>query len=266
MNHQSHNFVFEVPVLLLLLPLIYGLFIGRFWDVLTREKRLQAFVGLLILVVGLLPEPTFFKDFPMSFHMLRHILLLLIFPPIYLSVIPVSSFRKFFHSGMGNVIGFLRRPVIAYLTGMSVMLLVNLPMLRPGMMHTSGHVLFEWAGYVGFTLPGWWGGQILLQIIAGIIYSFPVFIPMSELRVPGLQKIIYLFLSCVCCSLIGLFITLNPELPSSYIMRRDIQASGLLMWVPGCLVYIAKSLSVLYHFFHEEQFPEELPVFEKLES
>lgn len=266
MSYQSHNLIVEVPVLLLLLPHVYALFIGGFWQEVDRVKRLLALIGMLVLIVALLPVPFFLRYYPMSFHMLRHMLLLLIFPPVLLSVIPTSRFRKF-SIRFGQIRRFLYMPVTAYIIGMGVMLLVNLPMLGPEKItHIPNHVLTELGGVVEITLPAWWGGAVLLQIMAGVIYSLPVFIPLPEFRLPGLQKILYLFLSCVGCSLIGLFITLRSVASEEGDLYRDIQTSGLIMWVPGCFVYIGKSLAVLYHFFRIGKLQEELPVFEKSES
>jgi cytochrome c oxidase assembly factor CtaG len=256
MNHHGEN----IPLLLIFLPVVYML-LWRKLEVMGKKKKTAIF-GLVILIAALIPLPGILSGFPMSFHMLKHILLLLLFPPLLLSLFPEQLFRQIF-SGSGLIRSVLKQPIFCYLIGMTVMVLVNLPMLSGIMMHEHPHVLLNISG-LSITLPADWGMGILLQITAGMIYSIPVFAPVPELRIPGLQKILYLFLSCIGCSLIGLFITMKSLLtsPAGY---SDLQTAGLIMWVPGCLVYIGKSLTVLYHFFQEENLPGELPIIENSE-
>jgi len=57
-----------------------------------------------------------------------------------------------------------------------------------------------------------------------------------------------LFSACICCSLLGAFLTFGPaglyatHAHTQLDPKSDQQLAGVLMWVPGCFVYLSAIL------------------------
>lgn len=107
---------------------------------------------------------------------------------------------------------------------------------------------------------------IALLFISGILFSLPVFNPNKKARLKPLKSVIYLFTACISCSLLGLYVafsastdalstsisaftTLRSPLPLS--LRTDQELAGMLMWVPGCILYVLASVSILLNWYEE---------------
>lgn len=117
--------------------------------------------------------------------------------------------------------------------------------------------------------------QILIMgflLIAGIIFSLPVFHPVISKRVSPVKSVIYLFTACISCSLLGLYVafsassasaaeavpfftTLRNPLPMS--LRTDQEIAGMLMWVPGCIFYVLLSMGILLRWYNDPESPSE---------
>ncbi len=119
----------------------------------------------------------------------------------------------------------------------------------------------------GSILPALQSGSML---IAGMVFSWPVFGPVEKFHIHPLSGIIYLFTACISCSLLGLLIAFAP--PDTYLtaMRTmqtgknetgpwiitetdDLQAAGLIMWVPCCLIYLSGIFYLLSRYFNEKK-------------
>jgi cytochrome c oxidase assembly factor CtaG len=105
------------------------------------------------------------------------------------------------------------------------------------------------------------------MLIAGILFSWPLFGPFPEYRIHPLPGVLYLFTACISCSLLGLLITFAPTgtfypypafgaamkamtgNPWNLSPAADQQAAGLIMWVPCCLVYLSACLYLLQRWF-----------------
>jgi putative membrane protein len=262
MENISMQSNFTMPVFLVILPLVICLIYKSIWSALNKKNKLHAFISIGILILALAPLNALFSNNPMSLHMLGHIILLLIFPPVFLSSLSEKTVTKIMHIGLfKKVIVFLSNPIIAYSIGMVVMWVANIPMLFTSNAHGHQHHM-QYTFYF-LSLPMDYGLMIVLQLIAGLIFSFPVYAPVEELRIMPLQRIIYLFVSCLGCTVLGIFISLSPSHMYTMSMNTshlnsmvDLQISGLLMWVPCCLIYISKCLLILFSFLKEQQLSE----------
>jgi cytochrome c oxidase assembly factor CtaG len=104
--------------------------------------------------------------------------------------------------------------------------------------------------------------EVLLGVllVSGILFTEPVFNPCPERRIAPLPSVVYLFLSCASCSLLGLWVvfsassataesmiplvsSFNNPLPLS--PKADQELAGMLMWVPGCVLYVTASVHIL---------------------
>ncbi|HVU94264.1 MAG TPA: cytochrome c oxidase assembly protein [Puia sp.] len=102
----------------------------------------------------------------------------------------------------------------------------------------------------------WWMAvQQLLLLMGGILFSWPLLGPCRGLRMHPLAGIIYLATACISCSLMGLLITFAPPEVYPGVSPRDRETAGLIMWVPGCLIYLTGCLLLLRQWLHRQDRP-----------
>ena len=259
MNHTQHTHTF--PLLLLLVPLAIATVYAATWKFMDKQNKRNAVISIVVLQIALAPlSQLMLQDYPMSFHMLGHILILLIFPPLFWSATPAIILTNILSNAAAKkILTLLSFPVIAYVIGMTVMWITNIPMLFNQGTHHIHHGLHT---FLFMSLPIDFGAMIVLQLIAGLIYSLPAFVPIDSLRLMPLQRVVYLFISCLGCTVLGIIIAFNPA--NMYTLANatnlspviDLQISGLIMWVPGCLVYISKCIFILADFFKDQKLAE----------
>ena len=52
--------------------------------------------------------------------------------------------------------------------------------------------------------------QHLSFLVTGTIFWWPILGPLEDRHLPALAAVSYLFSACVCCSLLGAFLTFGP--------------------------------------------------------
>jgi putative membrane protein len=250
-----HHTKAYIPLLLILILLIYGILFSLYHKYLSHGNKIYFLISLTILFILLFPayNSLWFPDYPASLHMIQHITLLLIVPPIILSAVPEKIFEKtiknkFIKTG----VLFFKRPLIAYSIGMSTVWLLHISMFSA--QHQHAHPIQDKIFLNMISYSPKMGFEFLIQLTAGIIYSLPVFIPVQSLKLPSLQRVLYLFFSCLGCSILGIFISMNGNFlyltnPADPDISFDMQLAGLIMWVPGCILYVSKSMIILSDFF-----------------
>jgi putative membrane protein len=221
-------------------------------------RLLPSTAALLIFVLALAsPIGQLADGYLFSAHMLQHLLLVLVVPPLLLlGVAPALRARA-----PGRVGRLLLRPVVAWGLGVGAMWLWHEQTLcnaasQSGIVHRVQEL-----SLLGMGTAFWW----------------PILAPREESRLPPLGGVAYLFTACVACTLLGVLITFSPvEVCSVFAhpvdrlgvmplvrdgwgltAEKDQQVGGLLMWVPACLVYGAGILGVLGRLLHEHQAPAE---------
>lgn len=168
-----------------------------------------------------------------SAHMIRHVLLLLLCGPLLVISIP-SKPESLISKPLLLLSGFLRRYTwLAWITGVGVMWIWHTPAVLNS---SAGHnMLFH-------------SSSLLL---AGMIFSWPLFGPVTSSHIHPMYGILYLFTACVSCSLLGLLITFAPVNTFGHYSQVDQQAAGLIMWVPCCFVYLSGCIYLLMRWFAE---------------
>jgi cytochrome c oxidase assembly factor CtaG len=223
-----------------------------------RTRGLTYLVAALgVLVVALLsPLGTLADGVLFSAHMLQHLLLLLVVPPLALlgcaaSTMPRSEAPSP-HVPSPSVPG-------AWLGGVAAMWLWHAPALCNAATRSVGvHLVQE-----------------LSLLALGTWFYWPILAPRAAARLPPLAGILYLLTACIACTLLGVAITFSPiEVCSAYLAptdargalpllrgawgltpARDQQIGGLLMWLPACLVYGGGILGILARWYQEDSTP-----------
>jgi cytochrome c oxidase assembly factor CtaG len=112
--------------------------------------------------------------------------------------------------------------------------------------------------------------QVISLIVLGLMFWWPIVAPRAEGRLQPLLGVVYLFSSCVGCTILGILITFAPvgvvcpvylhpvdRLSILPLIRQnwgvtsvlDQQVGGLMMWVPACGIYICGIIGLLARWY-----------------
>ncbi|TDN40457.1 hypothetical protein E4631_10980 [Hymenobacter sp. UV11] len=249
------------PALLLLLAGLAGPY---FW---LAGGRWQArggayFAGLALFALAELSPLHYLGTHELfSAHMVGHIVVLLLSGPLLVLGLP-PHLAPTPARLLGGFSGWLRgRTWLAWAAGVGIMWLLHVPAVFDAAL-ASAHAGFS-------PLPALHAGAMLA---AGALFSWPLFGPVPGYHLHPLTGVIYLVTACVGCSLLGLLITFapadtyqhyaraawcgTPSLAPDYAanpwhlsLADDQQVAGLLMWVPGCFIYLSGCLFLLARYF-----------------
>jgi cytochrome c oxidase assembly factor CtaG len=211
--------------------------------------------GVLLLLLDLVsPIDTLGDHYLFSAHIAQHFLLALVIPPLLLLGTPrwfaEAALQKPAFRRLERLLG---RPPVSWLLGVGAMLAWHIPALFNAALANDGLHLF----------------QHLSFLITGTIFWWPIIGPLEERHLPPLGAVSYLFTACLCCSLLGAFLTFTPPgLYPAYLHpedslgilpllrenwgldpKSDQQLGGMLMWVPGCFVYLAGILTSIARWY-----------------
>jgi cytochrome c oxidase assembly factor CtaG len=147
----------------------------------------------------------------------------------------------------------LRKPVVAWISNMLMMVLWHLPVMYNAANASTGiHIL-----------------EHLSFLVTGCMFWWPIFTPLIEERMQPATAMLYLFGAVVVSTLLGVVITFLPvgfykpylhpmdSLGALHLIRdtwgisaaEDQKLAGLLMWVPGCSMYFVVMLVELGRWF-----------------
>jgi putative membrane protein len=232
-----------------------------------------------VLVVALFsPVATLARTYLFSAHMLQHLLLLLVVPPLWLLSRPrpapeAATGSKLQEAGSGSPLtraghALLALPV-AWLAGVAAMWLWHLPTLCNAA--TSSTAVYHL--------------QTVSLLTLGTLFWRPLVGPHTDQLLNPLAGIAYLVSACFACTLMGIYVTFTPlNVCSIYqhppdplgilpLLRSqwgltptlDQQLGGLLMWVPACLIYLVGVVGQLARWYtaaegelHRTRFAESL--------
>jgi cytochrome c oxidase assembly factor CtaG len=228
-------------------------------------KSAWLLAGIIVFLLTLTsPIDALADGYLFSAHMLQHLLLLLIIPPLIILSLPSAPVPESFRSGRWQWLNWiLRHPVATWIFGVGGMWLWHAPALCNA---AVSNVWVHRLQYVSLLLMGgafWW----------------PIIGPCTKQRIAPLAGIIYLFSACLGCTILGIIITFSPvEVCSIYLHpldrlgilpliqdqwrltpAKDQQLGGLLMWVPACLIYFSGILALFARWHGESSNTATIP-------
>jgi putative membrane protein len=232
--------------------------IGIYLAVVRSRITPRAFffvAGVLVLLFALVsPLDTLGDTYLFSAHMVQHLLLLLIVPPLLLLGIPpwlADEVLK--RPRINRAERILGKPLVAWFLGMGTIWLWHVPALYNATLTDEGiHPLIHIFEHLCF-------------LVTATIFWWPVLAPEVERRLAPLATIPYLFGAAAANSVLGIILAyappglypayLHPEetLAILPLLRDgwgltpavDQQLGGLVMWVPGSLVYLSGIIGAL---------------------
>ena len=213
--------------------------------------------GVPLLLLDLVsPLDTLADGYLFSAHVLQHFFLALVIPPLLLAGTPrwlaEAALRRPILARTERILG---QPPISWLLGVGAMLAWHIPVLfNAALANNTLHI-----------------AQHLSFLVTGVIFWWPIAGPVPRRNLPALPAVSYLFSACLCCSLLGAFLTFTPAgLYPAYLHPGDSlgilpllrdrwgldpagdqQLGGLVMWVPGCFVYLTGILMRVARWYAE---------------
>jgi len=233
------------PLAILACLAAIGVYVGATRAKLSpRAPYLTAAAAVVVLAVAS-PVGALSDGYLFSAHMLQHLLLVLIVPPLVLLGLGQERAEG---AGRGE-----RWIAPAWLVGVSAMWLWHAPTLCNAASQSAVVHRVQEASLLAM----------------GTVYWWPILAPRAESRIAPAKGMVYLFTGCVACTILGVVVTFSPvEVCSVYLhptdtlgvlpllrgswgltADRDQQLGGLLMWVPACLVYAGGILGLLARWY-----------------
>jgi cytochrome c oxidase assembly factor CtaG len=239
-------------------------------------RAIYFFAAILVFILALAsPVGALADGYLFSAHMLQHLLLVLVVPPLaLLGMAPSTGLTAGVPSLKARVPGMVTwghlamepRPsgrrirripaIVAWGLGVGAMWLWHAPTLCNAAAQSAVvHRLQE-----------------LSLLAMGTAFFWPVMSPRARDRMQPLPAMAYLFTACVACTILGIIVTFSPvEVCSVFASPKDTlgivptlrdgwglttaedqKIGGLLMWVPACLVYAIAILGTLARMYREE--------------
>jgi cytochrome c oxidase assembly factor CtaG len=219
--------------------------------------------GVLVLLFALVsPLDTLGDTYLFSAHMVQHLLLIMVVPPLLLLGLPPELVSRVLAlRGVRRVERVLGQPLLAWPLAIGMLWLWHLPPLfNAALTSESIHVV-----------------QHLCFLLTATVFWWPVFNTQGShyLSVPVAS--LYLFAAAIASSLLGMLLTyvpvvlyapythpidtlgILPLIRSQWALspEADQQLGGLLMWVPGGTAYLIVICGLLARWLSEPD-PEPL--------
>lgn len=218
--------------------------------------------GVLIIFIALVsPLDQLADTYLFSVHMAKHILFVLVAPALLLIGLPAAPLERLLRDRrVAAVEKFLSTPAVAWSAGVGAMAFWHIPLVfNAALSNEPLHIV-----------------EHLSLLIGGTIFWWPILAPLPAARLqPVPEAAAYLFTACMACTGIGVLITFSPKLLYSAYSQpvdaygilpairdrwgispaMDQQIGGLLMWVPGCLVYLTAIMAMFARWYGEEVKP-----------
>jgi putative membrane protein len=220
--------------------------------------------GVFIMFIALVsPLDALGDNYLFSAHMVQHMLLILVVPPLLILGLPPRLVeRALAMRGAARIEGILRQPALAWTIGVGVEWLWHLPALYNAALGSESiHVV-----------------EHLCFLVAATIFWWPIFAPLERCRLAPLIAMLYLAAAAVAGSLLGILLTFAaPGLYPAYLKPNDTygilsiirdgwgltpavdqQLGGLLMWVPGGAVFLIAIVAVMARWYADDEIASQL--------
>ncbi len=199
--------------------------------------------GLAVLFIALISPIDTLSSTSLSMHMTQHMLLMLIAPPLLVLGLPPIALigtvpmrwrqgvvrwwnrrqllKRFWHG--------LSKPLVAWVLLALVLWLWHIPALYEAAVNNVFVHHVEHASFFGTALLFWW-----------------------SLRTRYALGVLLVFTTAVHSSLLGALMTFSSQVwYPIYESLEDQQLAGLIMWVPGGVIFLVAGLLLLWRWLYE---------------
>ncbi len=246
------------PILLLGLAALsvgYWLLIGPLrrrygWGDAVDPRQPALFtIGMVIVIFALVsPLDTIGDDYLFSAHMIQHMLLAVVVPPIWVLSLPGWAIDLALRvRGVRPVALFLTNPIVAFALLNADIWIWHAPALYDAtLVNLQLHIL-----------------EHLSYLVFGVLFWLPVLSPAPALRQLSLgASVLYLFVACQPMVALGALLTFSSvPLYHPYVVAPhlwgstplgDQQLGGLIMWLPSTIPYLAALSAIFFSWVGEQ--------------
>ncbi|MDA8693015.1 cytochrome c oxidase assembly protein [Saprospiraceae bacterium] len=253
---------------LILASMVWGIWILKSKNA-TRQHWFSFSIAVVLMTVAMTRPLAILAESYFSIHMLQHLIMLMIVPPLLWLSIPIVK------SNPPTVTKWMRVPLMSWMLGVGFMWMLHLPFFynfffspNSGLCNSqsiASPFLKEWIHPI----------HLMITMLVGLWFVFPILSPWKSLRVKPLAGIGFLVSACTACTILGIVVTFSPAglfdgynlipdpngvrtlLQTKYGLtaQMDQQMAGLIMWVPGCLIYLSGSLFLFNKWFSNQERP-----------
>jgi len=204
-------------------------------DRLSGTRKLSFFAGLFVIFASLNgPLHDLSDNYLFSGHMVQHLLLTMLMPPLLLGGMPGWMLRPLLrYRALAAVAKSITRPVVCFLIFNVVIAAWHVPFFYNAAMNNHDIHILEHLMFMGSALLMWWPLTSQLPELPRLAY-------------PG--QMLYCFLMTIPMSVVAVYITMAESVLYPFyssaprIMNlsplEDQLLGGLIMWVPGGLIYV----------------------------
>ncbi len=225
------------------------------WGPQVRRGHITAFLtGTVVMFLALVtPLDEIGDEYLFSAHMVQHLLITVIAPPLWLLGTPGWLAHLLLRQPLiGRALRILTEPPIAFFLFNGIFALWHIPVfynltLTSEYIHVLEHLLF-----MATAVLNWW----------------PILNPLPE-ELPHLSygsQILYLFANCQVMVVLGVLLFFTGPLYTPYLLAprifgisvADDQTIGaLIMWIPGTIIYLIAMSVAFYSWFERHEGKED---------
>ncbi len=224
----------------------------------TRAQTALFVSGVVVLLLSLVsPLDTLGDYYLVSVHMIQHLLMVLIVPPLLILGLPASLTRALLRPRLMEAFVRVRGgPLFAWLIGNLTLWIWHLPALyNRALENETVHII-----------------EHLCFLFSACVFWFPILSTAVEYRISAPASLIYMMAAGMANTLLGIFIAYAPNVlyaayaspvdalgllsllrHAGYDPKGDQELAGLLMWFPGSLPHITIMLARLMSWFSAEE-------------
>jgi len=216
----------------------------------SRGQVISFLLGALIILLALVsPLDELGDEYLFSAHMTQHLLLTLVAPPLLLLGTPGWLLRPLLRRRSAARAGrVLTKQVVAFVLFNGVFLAWHLPTFYEATLQSESIHVVEHLMFIATAVLNWW----------------PILSPLPELpRLSYPAQILYLFLEALPATVLGALLVFAPAplIPTYATAPRlfgldvmtDQQVSGLIMWMPGGMIYLIALAVVFFKWLGREE-------------
>lgn len=225
--------------------------------------QVASYVGAVVILFVSLTGPIHdLSDYYLfSAHMVQHMLIMMIVPPLLLLGLPAWLIRPALRlRGVTPVARFLTKPLVAFALYNVVFVVWHFPFMYNAALENHDVHIIQHLMFIATATMMWW----------------PVVNPLPELAImPGPVQILYLFAIGLPASVVSAFIALSEEVVYPFYGRaprvftltavEDQQLGGMIMWVPG-MVLLWAAITIIFFRWARREDREERAERERLDA
>ena len=249
------NFAPSILVMLISQAALYGYLVhtarsdGR-WGTDVRLSHVIYFaLGLSLIFLALVtPIDSLSNEALFSAHMVQHILLMLLASACLLLGTPGYWIRTLYDLPvLKNILPIITHPLVTLIAFNAVMWIWHVPELYEGALRNPNIHILEHMMFLVFGVLMWL--PVIHDVPPGHVLSYPA-------------RMAYLFACMVSSSILGAIFTFAPDVAFPFYGNApltfglspitDQQLAGLIMWVPGSMIFFVAILMVFAAWLNSE--------------